>query len=87
MKFPRLSKAFYLDYSYLIAFGFSLVMFITFLWAYLFNNNVFSVNINVWGEAHFEFIMLTFFIFPFLFYGLFLRYKEYKKIKKEVKKI
>ena len=75
LKFPRLSKAFWLDFSYLMAFGFSIVMIITFLWAYLFNDMFFSININNWGEAHFEFALLVFVMLPFLVYGLILRYK------------
>jgi len=67
-----------------MAFSLSMVLVVTFLWAYLFNNNVFSVSINLLGEAHLEFVMLVFMIVPFLFYGLILRCK---KIKKEVKKI
>ena len=88
MNFPRLivtHKDRVLDFStYLMAFSLSMVLVVTFLWAYLFNNNVFSVSINLLGEAHLEFVMLVFMIVPFLFYGLILRCK---KIKKEVKKI
>ena len=79
MKFPRLSKAFYMDFSYLMAFCFSMVMVITFLWAYLFDNMFLSVDINSMGEAHFEFATLVFMIVPFLVYGLVIRYKELKK--------
>ena len=88
MNFPRLivtHKTRLLDFStYLMAFSLSMVLVVTFLWAYLFNNNVFSVSINLLGEAHLEFVMLVFMIVPFLVYGLILRCK---KIKKEVKKI
>lgn len=36
----------------------SIVLYISFLWAYFSNNYVFSARINDFGEAHFEFILL-----------------------------
>lgn len=36
----------------------SIVLYITFLWAYFFNGYVFAAQINAFGEAHIEFIML-----------------------------
>jgi len=36
----------------------SLVLYISFLWAYFSNDYVFSARINDFGEAHFEFILL-----------------------------
>jgi len=36
----------------------SLVLYVTFLWAYLSNDYVFSASINSFGEAHIEFILL-----------------------------
>lgn len=36
----------------------SLVLYISFLWAYFSNNYVFSARINDFGEAHFEFVLL-----------------------------
>jgi hypothetical protein len=41
----------------------SMVLYITFLWAYFFNNFVFAVNINTIGEAHLEFFILPASIF------------------------
>jgi len=36
----------------------SIVLYATFLWAYFFNGYVFAAQINAFGEAHIEFIML-----------------------------
>jgi len=36
----------------------SIVLYITFLWAYFFNGYVFATQINAFGEAHVEFILL-----------------------------
>jgi len=36
----------------------SVILYITFLWAYLFNDYTLSVSINSIGEAHIEFILL-----------------------------
>jgi len=36
----------------------SIVLYVTFLWAYLLNNYSFSANINSIGEAHIEFVLL-----------------------------
>jgi len=41
----------------------SVVLYITFLWAYFTNNMVFSARINDFGEAHFELVFLTLSIF------------------------
>ena len=43
--------------------GMSLVLFITFVWAYFFNNMVFSINLNSMGEATFELIFVGFCLF------------------------
>lgn len=75
MKFPRINKTFLLDISYIMAFGLSLVTFITFLFAY-FNNHVTRVVVNNYGEAHLEFVLLTFVVMPIIMYGLWFRYKE-----------
>lgn len=61
--------------SYFIALYLSVVLFITFLWAYLFNDFVFSARINDFGEAHWELVLLCGLIL-FLFYGLVVRYKN-----------
>ena len=36
----------------------SIVLYVSFLWAYFSNNYVFSARINDFGEAHFEFVLL-----------------------------
>ena len=36
----------------------SIVLYISFLWAYFSNDYVFSARINDLGEAHFEFVLL-----------------------------
>jgi len=36
----------------------SVVLYISFLWAYFSNDYIFSARINDFGEAHFEFILL-----------------------------
>ena len=36
----------------------SVVLYVTFLWAYFFNGYVFSTQINAFGEAHIEFVIL-----------------------------
>ena len=38
---------------------FSIILYITFIFAYFFNNYYFSVNINTYGEAQIELILLT----------------------------
>jgi hypothetical protein len=47
---------------YSIGLGFlianNIVLYLTFLWAYFFNDYVFSTNINAFGEANFEFVIL-----------------------------
>jgi len=69
-------------FSYYIALCLSIVLFISYLWAYLFNGYSFSVNINIFGEAHWELVLLCG-VMLFLFYGLILRCKElrYEKIR------
>ena len=63
---------------YIIATGLSLVLFITFLWAYFFNNYWFTVNINSFGEADIELLLLIG-VMLILFYNLFLKHKKIKK--------
>ena len=85
LKFPRLKTTNVLPRnwlielsSYCIALFLSVVLFVTFMWAYLFNNYVFSARINDFGEAHWELVLLCG-LMPLLFYGLFVRCKELKK--------
>ena len=40
----------------------SFILYVTFLFAYFFNDYHFSVTINDYGEANIEFILLTFFM-------------------------
>ena len=68
---------------YMIASGLSLVLFITFLWAYYFNDYWFVANINSYGEADLELLILCISI-PFLFFNLILKYR---KIYNEEKKL
>lgn len=68
---------FILNISYFLAFGFSIVMFYTFIVAY-FNDYQARVLVNEYGEAHVEFIMLTFILMPLLVYGLYLRVRKKK---------
>ena len=75
-----------MDFSYILAFGLSIVLFITFLFAYL-QNYTARVMVNNYGEAHIEFILLSFVIIPFLFYGLYIRLKEVKKYGKQKEKV
>ena len=62
-------------YSFTYAFTLSLILFIIFLYSYFFNNYVLSININFFGEAHVELIVLTV-MFIFISYGLYLSYKD-----------
>jgi len=64
--------------SYSVALFLSMVLFVTFVWAYLFNDMVFVARINDYGEAHWEMVLLCGLI-SFLFYGFFVRCKELKK--------
>ena len=60
--------------SCILGFTLSLIMFITFLWAYFFNDYVFAVSINSFGEAHIELLLLTL-VTLFLAYNIYLQYK------------
>jgi len=56
------------------------VMMLTFYYAYFFNDMVFSVSINSFGEAHLESFLL-----PVVFcFGLFGLYQSFKSIDTEV---
>ncbi|MBN2603947.1 MAG: hypothetical protein JXA91_07450 [Candidatus Thermoplasmatota archaeon] len=65
---------------YILGLGFlvanSIVLYITFLWAYFFNDFVFSASINKFGEAHVEFIILPLTIII----GTYASYKMLKSI-------
>ena len=60
---------------YILALGLSLVLFITFLWAYFVDDYWFIVKINSIGEAHIELLLLSC-LMLILFYNLFLRFKK-----------
>jgi len=70
----------------LIAFGIaslianSIVLYITFLLAYFSNGYVFSVNINTYGEAHLEFIIIPL----SLVIGIYSVFSLFKQIKPKV---
>ena len=61
----------------------SIVLYITFLFAYFSNNYVFSININSYGEAYLEFIVLPI----SLVVGLYSVVNLFKQIKPESAKI
>jgi len=63
---------------YIIATGLSLVLFITFLWAYFVDDYWFIVKINSISEAHFELLLLCS-VMLILFYNLILKFKNIKK--------
>lgn len=64
-------------FSYLLAFGLSIVLFVTYLWSYFFNNYTFTININSFGEANVELVIL-FLVLTFLIYGLFINCRNVK---------
>jgi len=59
------------------------VLFITYIWAYFLNNNFFSVNINLFGEANTELIFLTGVIIAIV-YGLYLHYRDFDEQSTEI---
>ena len=59
----------------------SIVLYITFLWAYFSNNYVFSTNINSLGEAHIEFILLPLTIILGIYASIYL----FKYIPRQIK--
>jgi len=61
----------------------SFVLYITFLWAYFFNDYVFSIRINALGEAHIEFVLLPISIILGLYASFVLFKQMLKGIQKE----
>lgn len=55
----------------------SIVLYITFLFAYFSNDYVFSININKYGEAYLEFIIIP----TFLVFGIYAVVTLFKQIK------
>ena len=60
--------------SCILGFALSLILFITFLWAYFFNDCTFAVSINFFGEAHIELVLLTM-VMLFLAYSVYIQCK------------
>jgi len=60
----------------------SVVLYITFLWAYFFNDYVFSTRINALGEAHIEFVVLPISIIL----GLYASFGLFKQMLKGIQK-
>ena len=60
----------------------SVVLYITFLWAYFFNDYVFSTRINALGEAHIEFVVLPISIIL----GLYASFSLFKQMLKGIQK-
>lgn len=69
-------------FCYFIAVGLAIILFTTFLFAYFFNDYRFSININMFGEAHIELIVLIV-IIALLIYGLSIYNKFVNKIMKK----
>ncbi|OGM01680.1 hypothetical protein A3K72_00665 [Candidatus Woesearchaeota archaeon RBG_13_36_6] len=67
--------------SSLIGFAFSLILFITFVYAFFFNDFYFCALINLYGEALLELVLFIILI-PFLLFGLYLNYIEIKNFEK-----
>ena len=61
----------------------SVILYITFLWAYFFNDYVFSTRINAFGEAHIEFVVLPISIILGLYASFVLFKQMLKGIQKE----
>ncbi|MBU0497638.1 MAG: hypothetical protein KKC68_07535 [Candidatus Thermoplasmatota archaeon] len=74
----RLNKDVLKFSSYLLAFGLSSILFITFLWSYFLNGKSFSFHIDQFGEALVELHVLLF-VFAFLSYSLLQNYKDFKQ--------
>jgi len=65
--------------GYAWATGLSVILFVTFLWAYFSNDFTFAIDINYFGEAHIELVFLSLLAIPVICYGLYVSYNEMKK--------
>ena len=64
-------------YGYFLAFSLSLTLVIMFYFSYYLNDYVLVININLFGEAHFELILLTI-VFIIITCGLYFFCKNIK---------
>ena len=52
-----------------------IAIYIVFIWAYFFNDMVFAVNINIYGEALIELVLLST-AFVIMSHGMYVQYKN-----------